>query len=111
MKRNATKKENLAKYCRKILFRKRKTHSSKINFNPKIVIARRNVQNVLMKYTIIEIFDNFQNITYLNKQNVLLYSNVQHDTVNRKRPRNNLGTMMAYAYKFYLIAFGENFLV
>lgn len=37
----------------------------------------------------IEIFDKFWNIGDFNKQNVFLYYNVQRETVNRRRPRNN----------------------
>lgn len=57
------------------------------------------------------IFDKFWNIGDFNKQNVFLYCNVKRATVNRRRPRNNSGTIRAYAYKFFLVTSGGNILV
>ncbi|XP_015178303.1 PREDICTED: uncharacterized protein LOC107067368 [Polistes dominula] len=57
------------------------------------------------------IFHKFWNMGDFNKQNVFLKSNVQRKTVNRRRPRNNLGIIRAYTYKFYLMISDENILV
>ena len=60
------------------------------------------------------IVDQFCNIDDFNKQNVFLYCNVvERKTINRRKPRNCLGTyaLRTYAYKFHLVTSRGNILV
>ncbi|XP_023218546.1 uncharacterized protein LOC111620787 [Centruroides sculpturatus] len=114
-------KENNVKYMQRISKRKRNAGQEYYTKKDKFIPAKKfEYKNCNCSKKCIEhvneaerktIFDHFWNIGDFNKQNVFLYCNVHRETEKRRKPRNYLGSLRSYAYKFYLVTSRGNILV